>query len=514
MSKFVKGTLILLAAGFFTRILGFINRIAIARFIGEEGVGLYMISYPTFILAVTLTQMGLPVAISKRVAEAEAIGETGKVKKILVVSLMITLSLSAIFTPALFFGAPLIANTFFTDHRTMYPLIAIAPVVPIIAVSSVIRGYFQGKQNMKPAAISQFIEQSVRIVFIIILANYFLPYGVEWAAAAVMVATIIGELVSLLYLITMFKLRKAFRLRKRFFLSLKGSKGVFRDLMSIALPTMGSRMIGSVSWFLEPIVVTQSLAIAGLSAVTATKLYGALTGFAMPLLLLPSFITIAISTTLVPAISEAYSLRQYAVVEKRLVQSIKFCILTGALSLGILYVLAGPLMNFLYHSSSGTEFIKLMAPFFVLQYLQSPLQAALQALDLARAAMINSLIGNTVKLVVIFVLASKPEFGINGVVLAMIIGFVLVTFLHYATLLKVIPITFYLRYYIKTFIAIGIMIFTGEWLMQHLSHVLSSLSLIVTITFAMGAIFILSLNFLKVMEFKDIKRFLSIIPKG
>ena len=73
MSKFLKGTLILLFAGLITRILGFINRVLIARFIGEEGVGLYMMAYPTFILVVTLTQMGLPVAISKRVAEAEAI---------------------------------------------------------------------------------------------------------------------------------------------------------------------------------------------------------------------------------------------------------------------------------------------------------------------------------------------------------------------------------------------------------------------------------------------------------
>ena len=158
MSKFLKGTLILLAAGLITRILGFLNRIVIARFIGEEGVGLYMMAYPTFILVVTLTQFGLPVAISKRVAEAEATGNTIKVKKILVLSLLITLSLSIVFTPALFFGAPILADTIFTDKRTLYPLLAIAPVIPIVAVSSVIRGYFQGKQNMKPAAYSQLMS--------------------------------------------------------------------------------------------------------------------------------------------------------------------------------------------------------------------------------------------------------------------------------------------------------------------------------------------------------------------
>ena len=509
MSKFVKGTLILLFAGFFTRILGFINRIVIARFIGEEGVGLYMISYPTFILAVTITQMGLPVAISKRVAEAEALGQHDKVKKILAVSLLITLSLSFVFTPALFFGAPLIAKTFFTDDRTMYPLIAVAPVIPIIAISSVLRGYFQGKQNMKPAAISQFLEQLVRIVFIIILSHYFLPYGVEWAAAAVMIATIIGEFASLIYLLTMFKIKKAFSLRNKFFKSLRESQGIFRELMNISMPTMGSRMIGSVAWFLEPIVVTQALAIAGFSSVTATKLYGALTGFAMPLLLLPSFITIALSTSLVPAISEAYSLKNFIAVEKRLEQSMKFCLLSGILSLGILYILADPLMYMLYKSDSGTVFIKMMAPFFVFQYMQAPLQAALQALDLARAAMINSLIGNVVRLAVIFILASKPEFGINGVALGMIVGFVLVSFLHYATILKVIPMTFQVRYYGKTLLVTSLMILSGKWLVDHLATSLTSLPLTIVTTTGMTFCFIGGMILLGLLNVKDVKRFFN-----
>ena len=110
MSKFLKGTIILLAAGLITRVLGFINRIVIARFIGEEGVGLYMMAVPTFILAITITQIGLPVAISKNVAEAEAAGDTAKIKKILVVSLATTITLSVIFTPILLFTAPLLAR--------------------------------------------------------------------------------------------------------------------------------------------------------------------------------------------------------------------------------------------------------------------------------------------------------------------------------------------------------------------------------------------------------------------
>ena len=136
-----------------------------------------------------------------------------------------------------------------------------------------------------------------------------------------------------------------------------------------------------------------------------------------------------LSTSLVPAISEAKSLNHYLLVEKRIQQALKFCIVTGALATVILYTLNEPLMMLLYNSTNAAVFITIMAPFMVFSYLQAPLQATLQALDLAKAAMINSLIGTIVKLILFFVLASNAQFGIHGVLLAMIIGFVLVTFL-------------------------------------------------------------------------------------
>lgn len=511
MSKFIKGTLILLAAGFITRILGFINRIAIARLLGEEGVGLYMMAYPSFILVVTITQLGLPVAISKRVAEAEAKKDSRKVKKILAVSLTTTISLSIIFTPLLMFGAPIIADQIFTDQRTLYPLLAISPIVPIIAVSSVLRGYFQGKQNMKPSAISQVIEQAVRIGFIFYFTHLLYPYGIEYAAAGAMAASIIGELVSLLYLATMFKLKKHFPMRKNFFHALNKSKGIFKELMSIALPTTGSRMVGSISWFLEPIVVTHSLALAGITTVVATKQYGALTGFAMPLLLLPSFITFALSTALVPSISEAYALKNLKLVENRLQQAIKFALISGGLSSVVLYVLAEPLMEFLYHSTNGAIFLKLMAPFFILYYIQGPLQAVLQALDLAKAAMINSIFGNIIKIGCIFMLASHPSFGIIGAALGIVVGMMVTTLLHYATVLKTIPITFFVRQFFKI---IGSIIVTGACGIYIFHTIKPMTPLITSITIsivAMVGFYFMILLVLRVINFSEIKRLIMMI---
>lgn len=506
MSKFLKGTIILLLAGFVTRILGFINRIVIARFIGEEGVGLFMMAFPTLILVVTITQLGLPVAISKNVAEAEAKGDLKKIKKILVVSLSTTIALSLIFTPALILLAPYLASTLFTDERIYLPLVAIAPIVPIIAVSSVLRGYFQGRQTMKPAAYSQVIEQVVRILLIAVLTKAFLPYGIEYAAAGAMLASVIGELCSLIYLVTTFKFKKRFRLRKNFFKQVQAGKGTFKELMDIAIPTTGSRMIGSVAWFFEPIVVAHSLALAGVAATMATKQYGALTGFAMPLLLLPSFVTYSLSTSLVPAISEANSTNNSKLIEYRLQQALRFAFTTGGLAVVVLYVLADPLMELMYGSMKGSYFIRLMAPFFLFYYYQGPLQACLQALNLARAAMINSLIGNIIKTAVIFLLASQPSFGIKGVAIGIVVGFVLVTMLHFATVLKRISFTFYIRDYLKTFLVMGASGWIGYWILNHFSTNFSKVTLVLTAIAAIVIAYIGLLIILGLVTRDEIKR--------
>src|SRR5699024_3752175 len=161
--------------------------------------GLYMMALPTLFLVMTLTQIGLPVAISKRVAEADARNDPVKVKKILTVSLIITAVTSVIFTTSMMLGAPFIAKTLLTDERTLYPLLAIIPIVPIVAISSVLKGYFQGKQNMKPQSYSLVIEQVVRITCVAIFIKITLNFGVEFAAAGAMISVMIGELASLLF---------------------------------------------------------------------------------------------------------------------------------------------------------------------------------------------------------------------------------------------------------------------------------------------------------------------------
>ncbi len=508
MSKqtFLRGTLFLILAGLITKILGFINRIVMVRVMGEEGVGLYMMAVPTLILTITLTRMGLPVAISKMVAEADAEGNRQKIKRILIVSLSITIVLSMIFTSIMVLAAPVLSTKVFTDQRTFYPLIAIAPVVSIVALSSVLRGYFQGLQNMRPSSYSQVIEQIVRICLVAVLTGAFLPYGVEYAAAGAMISVVLGELASLLFMFSMFKMKKRIKIRKGFFHYLKDGKQTFHDLMRISLPTTGSQLIGSISYFFEPIMVARSLAIAGVATTLATKQYGHLSGLAIPLLFLPTFITYSLQVSLVPAISEAHAQKQYKQIQHRLSQAIRLSMIAGGLSVVITYIFAIPLMDIMYNAPQVAIYVQVMAPFFFFYYFQGPLAAALQALDLAKAAMINSFIGAAVKLAAIFFLASRPELGIMGAALAIVIGILLVTLLHFATLVKAIGFSIVVSDLLKGLTATVLAAFSGHFFYQLLTTSSTDITGTLTAIGSTSIVYTLILLLLGLINRNDLRR--------
>ncbi|MBO1003415.1 stage V sporulation protein B [Pseudogracilibacillus auburnensis] len=447
--SFIRGTMMLIIAGMITRLLGFVNRIVVARLMGEEGVGLYMMALPSLFLIITLTQIGLPISISKRVAEANAKNDMFKIKQIISLSFLIIACTSIFFTTCMIILAPFVANYLLTDSRTLYPLLAVSPVVPIIAITSVIKGYFQGMQNMKPQSYAIVIEQIVRISAVFILVSLLLPYGVEFAATGAMISVIIGEIASLAYLFFSFKRKKIVKVRHQFFAFLKGSKKTRQELFSIALPNTGSKLISSFAGFLEPILVAQSLAIAGVATREATKQYGELTGYAMPLLFLPTFITNSLSIALVPSIAESEAHGDERLVHYRIHQAIRISFASGALATIIFSLFSIPILTYMYDTSNASKYIILMAPFFLLLYIQAPLQSALFALDLAKEAMWNSLIGSVVKFITLFLLASNDQIGIMGVAIAISTSVVLITLLHLGALYKAIQFTLQLKDVVK-----------------------------------------------------------------
>ncbi|MBM7578803.1 stage V sporulation protein B [Jeotgalibacillus terrae] len=431
MSKLIKGTLLLMAAALVTKILGFVHRIILADLAGEEGVGLYMMTFPALVLAITVTQIGLPIAISKYVSEATANRNEREIRNILSVSLWITGTLAMILTPILFFSAPYISTSLLNDERTLIPFIAVLPVIPIAAFSAVVRGYFMGRQQMGVTAVGSVLEQAVRIVLLMAAIGFLSSKGAAYAAGGAMLAAVAGELCSLLFLLVMFKIRNQKNVKK----ADQSFRYTAGKLLNIALPSAGSRFAGSVAWFLEPVIVMKCLVFTGMAATAVTADYGLLTGFILPVLLLPSFITVSLSMALVPSISEARALSQDRIVLYRIKQALRLSAVTGTLCCLLLFLEGKTILVLLYGSDKGIELLKLMSLFFIFYYYQGPLHAVLQAFEAAGKAMLNSITGSVIKLSAMAGLMLYLE-SITGAAIGLVIGTAAVTFMHFHTVRK------------------------------------------------------------------------------
>ncbi|KTD88240.1 stage V sporulation protein B [Paenibacillus etheri] len=470
--SFIQGTLILLAAGIINRMLGFIPRIALPRIIGAEGVGLYQLAYPFFIVLVTVITGGLPLAIAKMVAEAEGENRPEKSRQILRTGLTLSVGLGIFFTIVALVSASWVSNVILTDHRVYYTFIAMIPMIGIVAVSAIYRGYFQGRQNMIPSALSSVFESIVRIFFMLWFSWLLLPKGIALAAAGAMLGVTVGEIGGMLailwqyYVITK-KDRKTTPILEQQTVEkevipsdpdvVKSTSPILRRLLGVSIPVTASRLVGSFSYLLESIITVRSLALAGIATAAATAQYGSLQGMVIPLLLLPGALTSSLAVSLVPSLSEAAARKDLPTIHKRMHQALRLALVTGAPFAVLMYVLAVPLCNLLYGNADTAPMLKLMAPFALFLYVQAPLQAALQAMDKPGRALINTLIGAVVKIILIVILASQPEYGIYGAIIAIIVNSVLVTLLHGYSVVSLISLSLRITDTVKTLCAMLIM---------------------------------------------------------
>ncbi|MCF6092757.1 stage V sporulation protein B [Microaerobacter geothermalis] len=492
-----------------TKILGFIPNIVLPRIIGAEGVGLFRMAFPVLLLVITLTTFGLPVAISKLVAEAEAKKDYNKIKSVLRISIFIVIGLSILFTILMFAFAPFISKYLLTDQRAYYPLLAITPIIPIIAISSVLRGYFQGRQNMTPSALSSLIETIVRILTVIFFALYMRPFGIEYAATAAMLGVVVGEFFGMLVLIYQFRRAKKRNLipyTGSLFQKVKRNRIQLLEIGRIAIPVTTSRLAGNVFYVIEPVVVAQSLAYAGFSVATATSLYGELSGMAIPLVFIPTFLTYSLSVSLVPAISEAAAQKKYGLIQRRLSQSLRLTLVMCAPFAVTMYVFAVPVSTILYDQPQVGHLLQVLAPFSLFLYFQAPLAATLQGLDRAKEAMRNTIIGAAIKTIAIFLLASQPVFGIDGVAMAINVGIVLVTLFHFFSLVKLIGFTIEARTFVKVGIAMIIMGYSGSYFMTNWLDDWGLFLSLLAAVFVSILVYILLLVSMKVLGRQDVVR--------
>ena len=317
-NKFIKSTITLIIGGFITKILGMIIKIALTRSIGTNGISLYMLVLPSFNLFITLCNLGVPIAITKLVSEKKKSS-----KKIILPTTYLILIYNLILILIIIIISPYLANNLLHNKDTYYPLIAIGTTLPFIAVSSIIKGYFFGKENVFPCTLSNIIEQLTRLILTIFVVSYMTKYSLVIAVTTVVLINIISEGTSIIVLL--FFLPKE-KIKKE---DLKKDNSLLKEIFGISIPTTTSRLIGSITYFLEPIILTNILKYTGYTTDYITLEYGIINGYVYPLLLLPSFFTLAISSAILPVISNSYSNGNIIYAKKKLKQAIFFSLLIG-----------------------------------------------------------------------------------------------------------------------------------------------------------------------------------------
>ena len=415
-NKFVKSTLILMLGGAITKILGMIIKIVTNRLIGVEGLGVYMLITPTFMLLIAIAQLGFPIAISKLVAE-----EKNNNKNLVFSSLQISLTINIIIMIILLFSSSYISNNLLHDKRTLYAIRSIGFVLPFISISSILRGYFFGKQRMFPHIISNVTEDAVRLITIIIGVPIALKKGIESAVSFIVLSNIVSELSSILVLF--FFLPKNFKITKE---DISPNKKNIKDILNISIPTTGSRLIGNIGYFLEPIILTFFLLKTGYANTYIVKEYGILNGYVMPMLLLPSFFTLAISQALIPIVSKSYSDNNIIYVKKKIKQSILFSSLIGIPATIIFILIPEIPLKLIYNTTSGSTYMKYMAPICLLYYFQAPLSSSLQAMGKAKDSLKGTIIGVSVKLIILAI-GCNLKIGLWGLVISTCANIIVVT---------------------------------------------------------------------------------------
>lgn len=508
--NFLVGAFILAVAGAVSKALGAVYRIPLARLIGGEGMGLYQMAYPIYTTILALATAGVPVAISVLVARKETEGLRGDSRRIFRVSLVGLALLGLVLSIVVWQGAGFLARNILHEPRAVYPIMAIAPAIFFSGLMSVFRGYFQGYQWMVPTAVSQVVEQIFRVTFVLILAYLLFPRGLEYAAAGATFGAVVGGIAGLIFLLYSY-----IRFRRQ----MKRDSGVLPcsressvelgwQVVKLAVPISFGAVVVPLVQMLDAVIVPGRLMASGYSTSQATALYGQLSGMASVLINLPTIFTIAIATSLVPAVSEVAARKDWSELRARVNNGVRAAMLISLPSAAGLYVLARQITDLLFASpEAGIPLEPLAFSVIVLAAFQVS-SASLQGLARPDIPLRNLIITGLLKVFFNYYLTGT-FLAIRGPAIGTVVAFFVGSCLNFYELRKISRVSFEGKRFIKlvvttTLMGVGVKMayqgFVAQGLYSYYSTVL-----------AIGAGVLLYGGILFVIRELDIKTIRSLI---
>lgn len=507
----VKGTLILVLSGLIVRGIGFFYRIYLTTIIGAEGMGLFQLISPVYSLIILTLTSGISTAVSRMTAVSTARKQYQKAGEIVSTALFIVVAAGIFAAILLFFNASFISSTILNEKRTYLAMKMLVPCIPVVAAAAALKGYFYGKSNFAPSAVSSIIEQIVKISSMLIIAGTFIEKGLEYACSAAILAMAIGEMAGLLVLIIFFTkvrtnkglyIEKSLRYRK---------KNIINEMMKIALPISGNRLVTSLMSTMENILIPLRLAAGGMDKTESISTFGKLSGMAMPLVFFPAIVTSAIATTLIPSISEDIELKKINSANKKIASSIKIAVAMGAIFTALFISYPDKISECVYKGQDIGSLIFLMAYSCVFIYLHQTMLGILNGLGKQNECFWHTITGCAFRIASIYFLL--PIYGINSYIISITISLFVICILDIITIIKTTKLILDIRNWVlKPIAGCIILAISGKYIYNFISKLPvkhSYLTYVACVVFV--GIGVVLMNIFKLINLKDILK--AILPE-
>lgn len=423
---FIKNAAVLTVASLVLRFAGIVFKIFLAKKIGASGIGLYGLVFSLYLVASAGTTSGLPVAVTRLVSESGG-RENKNYESILSAAFRLNLIVSLVTGAVLFFGADFLAARFIGDIRGSFSLKILAFSVVFTGLGAVIRGYFIARRKAWPNAISLIAEQAIRIGFVLFALNIASGKGLHKTVAAVFLGDTAAQIVSCCYLYI------RYRIDKRRIKPSSPCPRPLRRIFDISFPITAGKYLNSFLRAAENVLVPRALSRFSKSG--ALALFGMIKGMTLPILFFPSVLLNAVSTLLVPEMSEAALARRTTTV-RLAVEQVICAALTVGFIFSAIFAAAGYKVGFLLYKSGDVGFlITALSPIVPLMYVDSLCDGLLKGLNQQKFTFRLSVSDSVLRLIFIYPVLSR--FGIKGFIAIMYVSNLFTALLNTRRLLKI-----------------------------------------------------------------------------
>ncbi len=416
-----KGVSVLSITGIICKVVGVLYSIPLARVLGDTGLGLFQTVFPTYNLLLTLSSAGLPVAVSRMVSHFLAKKDPENAQLTFKTALLLLVSIGLFFSFLMLISNQLLVRLVGVPEASK-GFIVISPCVAVVCALSAFRGFIQGQQNMVPTAISQLIEQVGKVVISLPLAALGMRRSIADGAAGALLGITCVEIIALVYMIfRYYRHRNDLDSSGSDSVELQSRKVLARRLFSIAIPITVSACIIPLAQFIDSALMVKRIVHSGIDHNTATALYGIFSGMVIRLINIPTALALAISMSLVPAISAVKAVNDKQGIRRQSTTGIQYAFLIGfPCSIGM-SVLAKEILSFFYRETLSPERLQTAAELLTISALTVVLftvvqatSSILQGLHKQIIPMYTMIAGVVCKVVLNYVLIGTPGINIHG----------------------------------------------------------------------------------------------------